>query len=119
MALPLILTLASISLFLLTLYKAFIHPRFLSPLSPIPAAHWSARYSPLWILWYRYRARNNATTLAAHEKYGPIVLLGPSEISVNCVDGGIRTVYAGGFEKSSWYPRLFVSVSIEFLSIPG
>ncbi|KLJ13509.1 unspecific monooxygenase [Blastomyces silverae] len=51
--------------------------------------------------------RGNRTIHKAHQKYGPIVRLGPSEISVNCVDGGIRTVYAGGFEKHDWYPRVF------------
>ncbi|OAX85099.1 hypothetical protein ACJ72_00512 [Emergomyces africanus] len=51
--------------------------------------------------------RGNRTIHKAHQKYGPIVRLGPSEISINCVDGGIRTVYTGGFEKHDWYPRVF------------
>ncbi|EEH05962.1 conserved hypothetical protein [Histoplasma capsulatum G186AR] len=51
--------------------------------------------------------QGNRTIYKAHQKYGPIVRLEPSEISVNCVDGGIRTVYAGGFEKRDWYPRVF------------
>ena len=32
-----------------------------------------------------------------------MVRLGPNEISVNCVDGGIRTIYGGGYEKGDWY----------------
>ncbi|PGG99521.1 unspecific monooxygenase [Blastomyces parvus] len=51
--------------------------------------------------------RGNRTIHEAHQKYGPIVRLGPSEISINCVDGGIRTVYSGGFEKHAWYSRVF------------
>ena len=43
----------------------------------------------------------------AHLKHGPIVRLGPNELSVNCIDGGLRTIYAGGFEKPDWYPNLF------------
>lgn len=54
--------------------------------------------------------QNNRTVQAAHEQYGPIVRLGPSEISVNCVDGGIKSVYTGGFEKHEWYPRVFGSL---------
>lgn len=46
--------------------------------------------------------QNNRTVHAAHQKHGPIVRLGPNELSVNCVDGGIRTIYAGGFEKHDW-----------------
>ncbi|MCJ1342656.1 hypothetical protein MMC31_000843 [Peltigera leucophlebia] len=42
-------------------------------------------------------------------KYGSIVRLGPNELSVNCVDNGIRTIYGGGFEKSHWYTNLFLN----------
>ena len=93
-------------------YKCILQPTFFSPMSKIPAAHWSARYLPLWIWHRRYHGLNNATTLAAHEAYGPIVLLGPNELSINCVDNGIRTVYGGGFEKHEWYPRLFPSYGV-------
>lgn len=40
---------------------------------------------------------------AAHDKYGPVVRLGPREISINCVDDGIRIVYGKGFEKTGFY----------------
>lgn len=54
--------------------------------------------------------QNNRTIQAAHERLGPIVRLGPSEISINCVEGGIKSVYTGGFEKHEWYPRVFGSL---------
>ncbi|PGH16978.1 hypothetical protein AJ79_01362 [Helicocarpus griseus UAMH5409] len=92
---------------ILCLYKFFVYPYFISPLSKIPNGHFTAPLSPAWILWNRFRMRGNRTIHEAHEKYGPIVRLGPSEISINCVDDGIRTVYAGGFEKHEWYPRVF------------
>ncbi|KAJ5374094.1 hypothetical protein N7517_006100 [Penicillium concentricum] len=91
------------------LYKVLIYPVFVSPLSKIPNVHWSASFSPVWMLWRRFTSRNNRTIQAAHEKLGPIVRLGPSEISINCVEGGIKSVYAGGFEKHNWYPRVFAS----------
>ncbi|PYH93902.1 cytochrome P450 [Aspergillus ellipticus CBS 707.79] len=99
---------ASLCILLLT-YKTIIYPVFLSPLSKIPNAHWSAPISPAWIIWRRYRAQNNRTIQAAHENLGPIVRLSPSEISVNCVDKGIKSIYTGGFEKHEWYPRVFGS----------
>ncbi|KAF1911220.1 cytochrome P450 [Ampelomyces quisqualis] len=49
----------------------------------------------------RWRAVENATLRDAHARLGPIICLGPEEVSVNCVRGGIREVYAGGFEKAS------------------
>ncbi|KAL1970641.1 hypothetical protein VTN77DRAFT_4285 [Rasamsonia byssochlamydoides] len=93
----------------LLLYKYFLYPVLFSPLSKIPNAHPTAPISPIWIIWKRFRGQNNRTIHAAHERLGPIVRLGPSEISINCVEGGIKTVYGGGFEKHDWYPRVFGS----------
>lgn len=72
-----------------------------NPLRRIPAAHPLAHFTSLWIHAIRWRATENATLKAAHDRLGPIVCLGPNEVSVNCVQGGIRDVYAGGFEKRS------------------
>jgi len=94
-----------ISLVLYLLYKYLLHPAFLSPLFKIPNAHWSSPLSPLWILWKRYDCAENKAIHAAHKKHGPIVRLGPNDISVNCVDGVIKTI--GGFEKPDWYPNAF------------
>jgi hypothetical protein len=80
-----------------------------NPLRKVPAAHPLAHFTSLWIHSVRWRGIENATLKAAHDRLGPIVCLGPEEISVNCVKGGIRDVYAGGFEKSNpkdgynWY----------------
>ncbi|RAL17243.1 cytochrome P450 [Aspergillus homomorphus CBS 101889] len=109
MAVSAVTTVAVITCILVLAYKLIVYPAFLSPLSKIPNAHWTAPVSPAWIIWKRYRALNNRTIQAAHERLGPIVRLGPSEISINCVDGGIKSVYTGGFEKHEWYPRVFGS----------
>lgn len=88
---------------------------FRNPLRKIPAPHPLAHFTSLWIHSVRWRAIENATLKAAHDRLGPIICLGPNEVSVNCVRGGIRDVYAGGFEKGScrndrynWY-ALFVN----------
>lgn len=109
MALSLFTIVALLVLAGLAIYHLILYPAFLSPVSKIPSAHPTAAFSEAWILWIRYRKRNNRATLAAHQRYGPIVRMAPNELSINCVDGGIRTVYAGGFEKHDWYPRLFPS----------
>lgn len=85
------------------IYKFIIYPTFLSPLARIPNAHWSSSISPLWILWTRFRVHENREVHGAHLEKGPVIRLGPNEISINNVDGGIRTVYSGGFEKGEWY----------------
>ena len=40
---------------------------------------------------------------AAHLKHGSIVRLAPNEISISGFDGGVKTVYGGGFDKPTWY----------------
>ncbi|PVH89893.1 cytochrome P450 3A6 [Cadophora sp. DSE1049] len=86
----------------LAIYKFIIFPAFLSPLSKIPNAHWSAPISPFWALWIRFKSRENRDLHAAHQKYGPVIRLAPNELSVNDLNG-LRTVYGGGFEKGEWY----------------
>lgn len=109
MAVPTLSLLAGVVILVFALYKHVLYPAFFSPLAKLPNAHFTSSISPLWILWTRFRARNNLTTYQAHRKYGPIVRLAPNEISINCVDGGIRTVYAGGMEKPRWYPDQFTT----------
>ncbi|KAL2821350.1 cytochrome P450 [Aspergillus cavernicola] len=109
MGLPILTVITAAAVGIFILYKAVIYPALLSPLSKIPNAHWTASISPTWILWKRFSSQNNRTIHAAHERLGPIVRLGPSEISINCVEGGIKPVYTGGFEKHDWYPRVFGS----------
>lgn len=94
--------LALVALAFLATYKFIIYPAFLSSLSKVPNAHWSSSFSPLWILWNRFRCHENRSLHAAHLKYGPVIQVAPNELSVNDLDG-LRTVYAGGFEKGKWY----------------
>jgi unspecific monooxygenase len=103
-------SLVAVAILAVVIYKGIFYPAFISPLAKIPNAHWSVPISPLWMLWRRFRMQNNRTIQTAHERLGPIVRLGPSEISINCVDGGIKSVYTGGFEKHEWYPRVFGSL---------
>lgn len=84
-------------------WTSLIYPIFFSSLSRIPAAHPLARLTSCWITWIRWKKIELRTIHAAHERLGPVILLGPEEISVNCVKGGIQTVYSGGFEKGDWY----------------
>lgn len=86
-----------------SIYRCLIYPTFVSPLSKIPSIHPVAAITSLWMLWIRFCNVENDTVFQAHKKHGPVVRLGPNEISVNCVDDGIKTVYGKGFEKTSYY----------------
>ena len=104
LSLPVILLSAVVSLLL---YRYLLYPIFLSPLAKIPSAHFTASFCPAWILWVRYSRIENRTLLSCHERFGKVIRLAPNEVSVNCVDGGTRTIYAGGFEKPDWYVNRF------------
>lgn len=92
---------------LATLYSYVVYPAFVSPLAKIPAANFSARFSSLWLKYIRYRNIENRTVYALHQKHGPIVRLGPKELSINCYEGGLKTVYGGSFPKTNFYERQF------------
>ncbi|KAF2862745.1 putative P450 monooxygenase [Piedraia hortae CBS 480.64] len=99
--------LAVLGLLGLAIYHLIVYPAFLSPLAKAPNAHWSVPFSNLWVLYHRWREDITPVTHTAHQKHGPIVRLGPNDLSVNSVDGGIRTVYGGGYEKGTWYVNGF------------
>lgn len=106
-SLAMIVFVATISLVLYALYSYIIHPLFFSPLRSIPPAHWSTIFSNLWIQYHRARSVETFVVHDAHQRLGPLLRLGPDCISVNNVDGGIRTVYTGGWEKGDWYANVF------------
>ncbi|EXJ82453.1 hypothetical protein A1O3_06266 [Capronia epimyces CBS 606.96] len=113
MATPLFPLLALSAVAVLCLYKLIIHPLFFHPLRHIPSAHWSIPiFGDLWITYQRYVEKNNAVTYAAHVRHGSVVRMGANELSVNCVDDGIKTIYAGGWEKHAWYPQRFGSYGV-------
>jgi hypothetical protein len=88
-------------------YKLLIEPLLVSPLSKIPSAHPSAHISPFWIYYVRYTNTENRTLYELHRTKGPILRLAPNELSINCYEQGLKTVYTGGFEKTEFYPRRF------------
>lgn len=120
MSLPIIPTIALTILSALFLYRFIIHPIFLSPLRHAPSAHWTAPFSPLWILSHRLWQTDTPTVHAAHQKHGPILRLAPNELSVNSVSGGLRTIYAGGYEKGDWYANVFSNYGVQpMFAMPG
>ena len=106
-----LLSTGSIALLFLFLYRFIIHPAFLSPLSKIPNAHWTSSFFPIWIWWKRHTAVESHSIYSAHQKVGPIVRLGPNELSVNSLDG-LRQIYTAGLEKHSWYQDEFMNYGI-------
>ncbi|KAI8626390.1 cytochrome P450 [Xylariaceae sp. FL1651] len=106
------------------LYKYLVYPALFSPLATIPVPHWTCSFSNSWILWARLNSRENRSLHAAHQRCGPIVRVGPCELSVSSTEA-VKTIYQGGFDKHSWYsvfdnfgvPCMFSSVEARHHSV--
>lgn len=101
-----LLSIGATLLLLLLVYQYIIFPSFVSPLSKIPNAHFTASCLPTWMWWNRRTGYETRSIFAAHQKYGPIVRLAPNELSVASLDG-LRQIYTNGFTKHSWYLEEF------------
>jgi hypothetical protein len=84
------------------LYYYVLYPAIFSPLAKIPTPHWTCSISNAWILCARFGSRENRTLQAAHRRLGPIVRVGPEELSVASIEA-VKIIYQGGFDKHSWY----------------
>jgi hypothetical protein len=84
-------------------YYIIVRPFWNSSLDQIPNAHFTSPVSYLWILWIRFWDQERLVVNEAHLKHGPIVRLGPKDLSVSCYDNGIRVIYGGGFDKHEFY----------------
>ncbi|EEY19568.1 conserved hypothetical protein [Verticillium alfalfae VaMs.102] len=102
MAMITIISAVASAFIVLAVYYGIINPGFISPLAKIPAAHWSCHYAPLWILAVRWNRCENRVLLEAHRRLGPVVRIGPKDVSIDGIDG-LRIIYQGGFEKDPWY----------------
>lgn len=107
MSLSLFVALPAFAFLVVVSYRLLIYPAILSPLSKIPAANFSARFSPLWINYIRFTHQENKTTYDLHMKLGPILRLGPNELSVNCYEKGVNAIYPGNFPKHEFYLNRF------------
>jgi hypothetical protein len=84
-------------------FRPWIQQAAFSPLAKLPAVHWSCAWSPLWVLYLRYSGRELEVMHEAHQKLGPVLRVGPRDVSVSCYNDGVRTIYGGGMDKPDYY----------------
>lgn len=94
------------------IYDKVIKLLYLSPLSQIPNAHPTSPFSSWWIDRKRSTATEVLAIYALHQKHGPVVRLGPKELSVNSLHG-LKVIYTGAFEKDAFYNEVFVNFNTE------
>jgi hypothetical protein len=64
---------------------------FRNPLRHVPGPFW-AKFSNLWLVYHTRQGKMHRKIIEVHEKYGPLVRLGPHEISTADIDS-LRIVY--------------------------
>lgn len=84
------------------IYRYIVYPQYVSSLSKIPRAHPTSGVLPTW-LWYQVRNKRESRSITdAHKKYGPVVLLSPTEVSVASLEG-LKKLYSGRrFKRPAW-----------------
>ncbi|CAG8181721.1 unnamed protein product [Penicillium salamii] len=100
------MTLLMLVLLALLCYSFFSF-RLLYSLRKVPTAHWSSRFSSARILWARWTGTELKSLIEAHNRLGPIVLVGPQDLSVSSYQDGIRKVYDTGFPKPAPFYSMF------------
>lgn len=83
-------------------YHLAVYPLCLSPLRQVPGPYLH-RISRFPSLNKQRTARWITTVHKLHQKYGPVVILAPNEISVNGDSKYINDIYVKNFPKSSYY----------------
>ncbi|KAJ5719114.1 hypothetical protein N7493_007569 [Penicillium malachiteum] len=82
----------------------FLGCRLVSPISKVPGP-WYTRYTSLWIKYQEFTANRRESIHHLHKKYGPVVCLGPNEISFTSLDA-IKEIYSSGgsgYDKTEFY----------------
>ncbi|CAH0020093.1 unnamed protein product [Clonostachys rhizophaga] len=93
---------------IILIYKFLIYPAFISPLSKIPAPHWSCHIAPFWLWWAKYHHHENFLVQQNHLARGEALRLAPGLLSLNGYERALKPVYLGGFPKTDFYTRGFI-----------
>ncbi|KAK8017423.1 hypothetical protein PG993_013749 [Apiospora rasikravindrae] len=95
-----------VALAILLIYSLVLDPLLFSPLSKIPGPKSYALTK--WRLAFEdWKGTRTRTIDQLHQRYGPVVRTGPSEVSFNSL-GGLRAIYGPGspYDRTDFY-RMF------------
>lgn len=100
------------------LHRLLLTPFLLSPLSRIPGPRFYAFTK--WRLARDDWGQRTRTIQKLHERYGPVVRIGPEEIHFNSTTA-LRTIYGAGsgFERTSFYEMFNAYGKRNLFTFPG
>lgn len=82
----------------------FVYRTYFAPLSKLPGP-WYSKLSDLILMYKEFAGQRRTYIQTLHEKYGPIVRLGPNEVSFTSVEA-VREIYqsgGSGYDKTHFY----------------
>ena len=75
-----------------------------SPLRKLPGP-WLSLFTPVLLRWHELRANRTMYIHALHQKYGPVVRIGPTEASFTSLEA-VKEIYCSGgsgYDKTEFY----------------
>ena len=97
---------------LVTAINEFIvYPFYTSPLANVPGPKMYA-VTKWWMVWTNFTNKRTKTIHKLHQKYGPVVRVGPNELAFSGEEP-MKVIYGAGtvFSKPEFY-NLFVAYSL-------
>lgn len=70
----------------IAIYRLFLHP-----LARVPGPKLAA-ITPLYLAYHTWRGQNHIFQPSLHDKYGPVVRIGPNQVQI-CSEEAVRTIY--------------------------
>ncbi|KAF9869991.1 benzoate 4-monooxygenase cytochrome P450 [Colletotrichum karsti] len=99
----------AVLVFTVAVVSVIVYGCFFHPIAHIPGP-FLAKFSPLWIMRALHRMRFNSELQALHQRYGPVVRVGPNEVSFASLEAE-TAIYAkqedGRFSKDGTFLTLF------------
>lgn len=86
----------------------YIYRATLAPLSKLPGP-WYTRFSDVILMYKEFTAHRRVYIHELHKKFGPVVRLGPNEVSFTSVEA-LKEIYqsgGSGYDKTEFY-NLFI-----------
>lgn len=103
-AVPAVLTAAVV----LTTAAVCFYRLWLHPLARVPGPRLAA-CSSLWLAWHSFVGDECSAVFRLHEKYGPVLRVGPNDVDISDADA-VNPIYVerGGFAKTANYSKFDV-----------
>jgi hypothetical protein len=108
--------LLALFLVVVSIHEYIVYPFYTSPLANVPGPKMYAA-TKWWMVWTNFTNTRTKTIHELHQKYGPVVRIGPNEL-VFSGEEPMKVIYGAGtvFSKTEFY-NLFLAYSPIMLNL--